>query len=181
MQRLSAEDVENVLADDDSFDAQLFTTLLDAIQHDKLRGQAALQAAARAALEEGLVRHGRKINTHAIRTVLPSTDAEAALLARSSGGAQPGSEAEIESASSGGEVEVQMRLVVGQLRLEMPWVHCLWHRVRQALASLWPQRSMEPVAGPRRHSLAKRHAAQASPAMPQQVHEVGLLPSSWRV
>ena len=177
MQRLSAEDVENVLADDDSFDAQLFTTILDAIQHDKLRGQTALQEAARAALEGGLVRHGRKINTQAIRTVVPSTDAEAALLARSSGAAQPDSEAELDSAegaSSGGEVEVEMRLVVGQLRLEMPWLRCLWNHVRQMLGGLWPARGMEPVAGPRRHSLAKRHAAHASPSVPHQVHEVGL-------
>lgn len=160
-----------MLADDDSFDAQLFTSILDAIQHNKLRGQAALEEAARHALEGGLVRHGRKINGQAIRSVLPSTDAEAALLAHSNGGAQ----AEIdESASSGESVEVQMRLVVGHLRLEMPWVHCLWHRVQQLLGGLWTTHGAEPVAGPRRHSLAKRHAAVASPSAPHGVQEVRL-------
>ncbi|GAQ92107.1 hypothetical protein KFL_009230020 [Klebsormidium nitens] len=170
-ERLSAEDVENVLADDDSFDAQLFTSILDAIQHNKLRSQAALEEAARHALEGGLVRHGRKINGQVIRSVLPSTDAEAALLAHSNGGAQQSDLDAGESASSGESVQVQMRLVVGHLHLEMPWVHCMWHHVKQLLGGLWTTHGAEPVAGPRRHSLTKRHAAVASPSAPHEVQE----------
>lgn len=171
LQSLSEEDVENALADDDGFDTQVFSTILDAIQQDKLKGQAAFEAAARHAFEDGLVRHGRKINGHGIRSVLPSTDAEAAMIARSSGGSHPES-----SGDSGDAVEVQMRVVVGQLRMEMPWLHCLWNHVRHAVSSLWGRRGTEPVAGPRRHSVAKRHAAVASPSTPQdQIDEVGLL------
>ena len=86
VQSLSEEEVESVLADDDGFDTGVFSTVLDALQQDKLKGQAAFEEVARNAFEDGLIRIGRKINGQGVKSVVPSTDAEAALLAKSKGG-----------------------------------------------------------------------------------------------